>query len=121
MRCFLKGNQANWDEHLQQLAGAIRSTVNRSTGFTPNMMMLGREVTLPVDLMMGNTKDLPEDIPAEYVSRLRKSLMQTHTLAREKLSSYQMRQQRDYDMKLKVNTYEVGDLVYVLDTARKIG
>ena len=32
MRCFLKGNQANRDEHLQQLAGAIRWTVNRSTG-----------------------------------------------------------------------------------------
>ena len=46
MRCFLKGNQTFWDEHLQQLAGAIRSTVNRSTGFTPNMMMLGREVIL---------------------------------------------------------------------------
>ena len=42
IRCFLKGNQKHWDDHLQQLAGAIRSTVNRSTGFTPNMM-LGRE------------------------------------------------------------------------------
>ena len=83
--------------------------------------MLGREVALPVDLMMGSVKDLPDELPAEYVTKLRKSLMQAHTLAREKLSSYQKRQQRDYDMKLKVNTYELEDVVYVLDTARKIG
>ena len=50
--CFLQGNQQCWDELLQQLAGAIRSTVNRNTGFTPNLMMLGREVILPVNLMM---------------------------------------------------------------------
>ena len=56
IRCFLSGNQKSWDQHLQQLAGAIHSTVNRSTEFTPNMMMLGREVLLSVDLMLGLTK-----------------------------------------------------------------
>ena len=120
IRCFLKGNQKHWDDHLQQLAGAIRSTVNRSTGFTPNMMMLGREVMLPVDLMIAS-KDSEHLYPAEYVKKLREVMNQVHTLAREKLVSYQKRQQRDYDLKLKVNTYEVGDLVYVLDTARKVG
>ena len=121
MRCFLKGNQTYWDEHLQQLAGAIRSTVNRSTGFTPNMMMLGREVILPIDLMVKDIHEVAEEVPAEYVTRLKKTLMQAHDLARERLNSYQLRQRKDYDMKLKVNTYEIGDLVYVLDTARKVG
>jgi len=32
---------------LPQLAGAMRASVNRSTGFTPNKLMLGREVTQP--------------------------------------------------------------------------
>ena len=31
---------------------AIRSTVNRQTGFTPNFLMLGREVLQPIDLML---------------------------------------------------------------------
>ena len=35
-------------------AGAIRATVNRSTGFTPDRMMLGREVMMPLDLMLGS-------------------------------------------------------------------
>ncbi|VDI07415.1 Hypothetical predicted protein [Mytilus galloprovincialis] len=36
IRCFLKKTQNRWDIHLQQLAGAIRATENRQTGFTPN-------------------------------------------------------------------------------------
>ena len=51
VRCFVSKQQNNWDEHLPHLAGAIRSSVNISTGFTPNMLMLGREVNQPADLL----------------------------------------------------------------------
>ena len=44
VRCFLGKAQNNWDQHVQQIAGAMRASVNRSTGFTPNMLMLGSEV-----------------------------------------------------------------------------
>ena len=37
--------------------GAIRATVKRSTGFTPNRMMLGREVMMPLGLMLGSDKE----------------------------------------------------------------
>ena len=57
----------------------------------------------------------------EYVTKLQQILHQVHTLARESLQSSQERQKRDYDLKLKVTAYEIGDLVYVLDSARKIG
>ena len=117
--CFLKSNQKSWDEHLQQLAGAIRSTINRHTGFTPNMMMLDREVMLPVDLLFRSIRK-EETTSAEYATKLQQILRQVHTLARESLQSSQERQKRDYDLKLKVTSYEIGDLVYVLDSARKI-
>ena len=84
------------------------------------MMMLGCEVMLPVDLMIV-TGDSEHLYPAKYVKKLKTGMNQVHSLAQEKLVSYQKRQERDYDLKLKVNTYEVGDLVYVLDTARKVG
>ena len=31
------------------------------------------------------------------------------------------RQKRDYDTRISSNTYSVGDLVYCLDSSRKIG
>ena len=35
---------------------ALHASVNRNTGFTPNQLMLGRDVILPVDIVMGGCK-----------------------------------------------------------------
>jgi hypothetical protein len=53
----LDNSQENWDEHLPQLAEAMRSCINRSTGFTPTMLMLGRETNQPSDLMFGERQE----------------------------------------------------------------
>ena len=58
---------------------------------------------------------------SEYVVRLKNILQQVHELARNNLLSSQSRQKKDYDLRLKVKTYEVGDLVYKLDSAKKVG
>ena len=42
--CFIQGQQEDLDIHLATVGMAIRSTVNRQTGFTPNFLMIGREV-----------------------------------------------------------------------------
>lgn len=41
VRCFIGTHQKRWDIFLPQIAGALRASVNRSTGFTPNRLMLG--------------------------------------------------------------------------------
>ena len=73
------------------------------------------------DLMIGITEEGENKTPAGYVLKLRSILNKVHTLARENLVSTRMRQKKDYDLRLKQNTYEVGDLLYLLDSARKIG
>ena len=70
IRCFLRSNKKSWNEHLQQLAGAIRSTINQTTGFTPNLMMLGREILLPMNLMIGESETRDRMFPAEYANKL---------------------------------------------------
>ena len=52
------------------------------------MMMLGREVMFPVDLMFGSICQ-EEKTSAEYVTKLQQILHQVHTLARESLQSMQ--------------------------------
>ena len=42
IRCYLDDNVTTWDEHVSALGMSIRGTVNRTTGFTPNMLFLGR-------------------------------------------------------------------------------
>lgn len=51
IKSYLPGEQTNWDKNLDCLAGAYRSSSNESTGLTPNLMMLGREVTLPFEII----------------------------------------------------------------------
>ena len=122
IRAYLKGNQRQWDDNLQLIAGAIRATINRSTGFTPNRMMLGREVMEPVDLMLGlKDQSLRKDSPVEYVQRLEQRLKSAHTLAKEHLLSAQRRQKKDYDLKVLERKYSVGDLVYLINSSTKIG
>ena len=51
VRCYVDHQQDNWDEHIPQLAGVLRSSVNRNIGFSANQMMLGRKVNQPVDII----------------------------------------------------------------------
>ena len=50
VRCFVDNQVKTWDKHFGLLAGAMRSAVNRHTGYTPNKLMLGREVNNPATL-----------------------------------------------------------------------
>ena len=48
---------------------AIRSTVNRQTGFTPNSLMLGRELLQPIDLMLNPGGEEERITPGIYAAR----------------------------------------------------
>ena len=117
VRCFIGKNQRSWDQYLSQLAGALRSSVNRSTGYTPNMMMLGREIGLPAELMFGSPGNTGQPEGDHYVGELQTSIEGVHRVARETLKQSQKRMKRDYDVKVTVRELKLGDLVYQLDTA----
>ena len=51
VRCFVF-SQTSWDMFLPELPGALRSCVNRQTGFTANKLMLGRETNQAVDCLL---------------------------------------------------------------------
>ncbi len=122
IRCYLRNGQTNWDENLQLLAMAIRATVNRSTGFTANMMMLGEEVRTPADVLLGvSAANWSPKEPAEYVRWLRSVLADVHRVARHMLQASQHRQKKTYDLKLAQRTYQTGDLVWILDESTKVG
>ena len=50
---FVDKRQQNWDEHLSLLTSAYRSAVHESTGYSPNLLMLGREVRTPIEIALG--------------------------------------------------------------------
>ncbi len=80
IRSFIDGNQRDWDLYLPLLTAAYRSTIHPATGYTPNMMMFGRAVHLPVDLLFPiPTMEIPENA-VEYVTQLRARLEKCYHL-----------------------------------------
>ena len=116
VRCFLGKAQNKWDQHVQQIAGAIGSSINRSTGYTPNMLMLGREVNTPAQLMFPCVKEKHEDY-GEYVAGLMDNIKKAHVCARSTLKTSLKRMKRYYDLRILQRPYAEGDIIYLLDTA----
>ena len=122
IRSYIEGNQRYWDRDLSLLVISLHATINRQTGFTPNRLMLWREVFQPVDLLLGTPKlNTESHTPAEWAQSLKNRLSSCHQLVRERLKSKQERQKRDYDpKKLREFAYHPGDLVWKLhQTCRK--
>ena len=111
IKAYIKEDQRDWDLHLACLAAAYRSSTHEATGFTPNLLMLGREVRFPED---PPTPSHSHNSPAEYVEKLREKMAQAHEVTRRHLQTYTQRQQDRYDAKANTISYKPGDLVWIL-------
>ncbi|CAC5404213.1 unnamed protein product [Mytilus coruscus] len=81
-----------------------------------------REVLHPINLLTGTCfVNFEAKETAHHVIDLKNTLQEAHKLAREKLQAAQLRQKRIYDIKLFHKTYEVGDMVFKLDSTSKVG
>jgi hypothetical protein len=73
---FVSKNQKDWDLYLPYLMMAYRSSVHDAMGETPCFMMMGREVTLPIDLVFGkHTDQEPKSLPdyvEDFINRIEK-------------------------------------------------
>ncbi len=84
LRTAVSEQQNDWDDHLPAALCAYRSTPHASTGVSPHKMVYGVEMTLPLDLMLGDTgPEQPEqECPYEYVEWIKDSLCRAHSRAR---------------------------------------
>ena len=62
LRTFAIENPQNWDDYLPFILIAYRATQNKSTGCTPNLVFLNREILCPLDLMVGKPPNTIEEI-----------------------------------------------------------
>ena len=102
----------NWDDHLPYVMCAYRSTVNESTGCSPNSVIFGREITMPVDLMYTSPTDQPGyNCPVEYVEWVQQALNKNYELARISMQRSALRQKQYYDQRAQSREFKVGDWV----------
>uniref|UniRef100_A0A8C6WG70 Integrase catalytic domain-containing protein n=1 Tax=Neogobius melanostomus TaxID=47308 RepID=A0A8C6WG70_9GOBI len=93
IRAYVGDKHTSWDKYLPQICFALRTAPHDSTGQTPSMMLYGRELDTPLDLITQPSSD-GVDEPA--------ALDYSHD-----------RQRHYYDLRRRHATYSVGDLVRV--------
>lgn len=120
MMAMVTKEQEQWDEYLPFISMAYRATPHESTGFSPNFLMYGRELFMPVDVMLS----LPpgeKGTPEQYACKLRKQLEYAYDLARVSLKRMAERQGRLYNRGTFGDRIQVGDVVWYANKLRKKG
>ena len=105
-----------WDTLLPMLTGAYRATEHASTGCTPNLLFMGREVNLPVDVLAGAPpRQRTHFNAASYGQWLAHAMATAHQYARSCLGRSATRQKRGYDARSKPRkwTPTIGEWVYL--------
>ena len=112
-------DEDRWDEYLPFCTMAYNATEQASTGCTPNMLSLCRELTMPVDVVFGSPNDKRPWIRADgsinyhvYVEWQRSVMVRSFAAARKSLKKAALRQERGYNVHLKARYYDPGNWVY---------
>ena len=114
VKAYLRGEQEDWDLHLGCLAAAYRSSPHDSTGLTPNLMMLGREVRLPAEILFHpDAQGEAVTSYGEYTDRVRQRLQRAHEVARTHLRVAAARQKQQYDVRVSHEPYDAGALAWL--------
>jgi len=104
-----------WDTLLPMLTGAYRATEHASTGCTPNLLFMGREVSIPLDLLAGSPpRQRTFYNHASYGQWLTRAMNTAHEYARRVLNKSATRQKRNYDNRSKIRKWSpsLGEWVY---------
>lgn len=115
-------DQKDWDLQLPLVLMACRSATQETTGCTPALLMLGRELRTPPTLAYGRPPDTPQ-VPAgpEYATQLRQRLEQAHEFARGQAETAGACQKRAYDLHTRGTHFKAEDLVWVYAPKRTKG
>ena len=116
-------NQKDWEYHVDPVLAAYRATVHESTQYTPNYLMFGREVNLPLDLAYGvdPAEAQAYDSYDSFVSEQQDRLRSAFSLARESLGKATSRNKKSYDLRARPCEFQPGTWVWLYSPRRFVG
>ncbi len=104
----------NWDDHLPAALSTYHSTPHSSTGVSPFHMLYRVEMTMPLDLVIGEVSQPKPNVqcPIEYVEWLRASLRDAYSVARANVKKSAKLQNRGYGKASRTVKFQCGDWVW---------
>ena len=110
----IRSDQRDWDEKLPAVLMAYRASVHESTKMSPNRLVLGRELRLPVDLVYPAPPDSIENVDVEdYVRNFQENSLAAFEAARASLNAAAKIRKQYYDCRTKhAPNFRIGDRVW---------
>ena len=118
---FVDDNHKDWDTHVPLLLMAYRTAVHDTTGCTPAQLMMGRDLRLPIDLLIGRPEDEVSHHASNYAEELQARLERVHTFARSRMQLKTDSMKEHYDATSNCDQLDVGDPVWLHCPQRKKG
>ena len=118
---FVDYHQRDWDEHIPYLMLAYRSAIHESTGCTPANVIFGRDLRLPVDLLLSRPEEEVLSSAVDYTGDLCEKLKRVHHYARNHLKLASDRMKQRYDLFQSGSSLPAGDPVWFHNPQRKKG
>ncbi|KAK3735749.1 hypothetical protein QZH41_000624 [Actinostola sp. cb2023] len=113
-------NTDTWDENIGACLMAYRSSVNKSTGYTPFHLMFGRETRLPLDIMLGEEITEEESSYGKFATDLKEKLTEAYRQTSKNLQMAQLRQKEYYNKNATNKYYKSGDQVFLYTPQLKV-
>ena len=118
---YVREDQTDWDVHLPYVMMAYRASENTSTKYTPNFLMFGREINLPLDILAGYEPNQTSATTDAFAWRVHKQLRDAYQTVRAETLTAQKRQKRLYDLRQAGKPLHEGDLVLLYTYRKKRG
>lgn len=117
---FVDANQKDWDEWIPLFLLSYRSAIHDTTGYSPAMMLTGRDLRLPSDLEKGVH---PSEGSSQVIfnSVFRRKLEEVHEFARERIRMASDKTKDRYDIRARNLKFEKGDSVWLFQPRRQHG
>ena len=110
---FMNSNQRDWDTHIPLLLMAYRTAVHETTGCTPAQLMMGRDLRLPIDLLIGRPEEKVSHVHSTYAEDVQARLERVHSFARTLMQLRSDSMKEHYDSTSNCDGLEEGDPVWL--------
>ena len=113
LRVYTSRRMQDWDEQIDGILGAYKSTRHATTGFSPYMLHHSAEKSIPLSFIYPEFAARGFDSKEEFVEHLLARQQEIHELVRRNTHQAQLRQKLKFDRHLKAKAHAVGDAVWV--------
>ena len=111
--CKLPGLTVDWDLRAPVSAMSYNSTVHDSTGYSPNMLMKGREIRHTQGKIIPDPDTNKPTTYHEYVKKLKENYVTVFDSTRKALRKSAIVQKKYYDRKANLYQYKPGQPVWI--------